>query len=130
MLLNCRYECTAVNEHGQASAQSLVVVKAANTNDVIIMRAFKEASEDIDRAVKKTLKQMFDGSLNQSVNPFRLSRFPDAIGRANARPAEILERTLQIIRRMVREGEGSNLTEEFQYQEILTAEQVMLLYVQ
>lgn len=119
-----RYECSAVNQYGRATAQALVRVRQPEATDVLVIRAFKDATEEIDRAINNTLMDLFNGDRAQHVNPFRLARFPDAVGRAAARPAEIFERTLVNIRRMVNSGLSANTTTEFRYEEILTAEQV------
>ncbi|XP_011629559.1 peroxidasin [Pogonomyrmex barbatus] len=121
-----RYECSAVNDYGRATADALVRVRQPDgTQDTLVIRAFQSATEEIDRAINKTLLSLFnpDGS-SKHVNPFRLSRFPNAIGRAAARPAELFERTLVNIRRMVDAGNKANVTGEFRYEEILTFEQV------
>ncbi|XP_076171397.1 peroxidasin [Ptiloglossa arizonensis] len=120
-----RYECSAVNEYGRATAQALVRVRQPEATDVLVIRAFKDAREEIDRAINNTLTNLFSGDrTTQRVNPFRLARFPDAVGRAAARPAEIFERTLVNIRRMVNAGIAANTTNEFRYEEVLTPEQV------
>lgn len=127
MFLFYRYECTAINNNGRATADAVVRVRQPGhaTPDTLVVRAFQSASEEIDRAINKTLSSLFnpDGS-SKHVNPFRLARFPNAIGRAAARPAELFERTLVNIRRMVNAGKKANVTGEFRYEEILTAEQV------
>ncbi|XP_046815214.1 peroxidasin homolog [Vespa crabro] len=121
-----RYECSAVNDYGRATAQALVRVRQVGTTDALIIRAFKDASEEIDRAINKTLKNLFnsDGT-SRRIDPFRVTRFPNAIGRAAAKPAELFERTLVNIRRMVNSGAAANVTNEFHYEEILTSEQVL-----
>ncbi|XP_076650032.1 peroxidasin [Halictus rubicundus] len=119
-----RYECSAVNEYGRATAQALVRVRQPETSDVLVIRAFKDAKEEIDRAINNTLTSLFSGNQSGRVNPFRLARFPDAAGRAAARPAEIFERTLVNIRRMINSGVSANTTKEYQYEEFLTPEQV------
>ncbi|KYM94403.1 Peroxidasin [Cyphomyrmex costatus] len=123
----CRYECSAINDYGRATADALVRVRQPGdaTDTLLVIRAFQSATEEIDRAINKTLSSLFnsDGS-SKHVNPFRLTRFPNAIGRAAARPAELFERTLINIRRMVNAGNKANVTDEFHYEEILTAEQV------
>ncbi|XP_076248599.1 peroxidasin [Calliopsis andreniformis] len=119
-----RYECSAVNEYGRATAQALLRVRQPEATDVLVIRAFKDARDEIDRAINNTLMNLFSGNRSQRVNPFRLARFPDAVGRAAARPAEIFERTLVNIRRMVNAGISANATAEFRYEEILTPEQV------
>ena len=53
-----------------------------------------------------------------------MSRFPPSEGRAAARPAELFERTLQNVRRLVKTGKNANITEQFNYEEILSVEQV------
>ncbi|XP_076677332.1 peroxidasin [Andrena cerasifolii] len=120
-----RYECSAVNEYGRATAQALVRVRQPEATDVLVIRAFKDATEEIDRAINNTLTSLFSGDRSsQRVSPFRLARFPNAVGRAAARPAEIFERTLFNIRRMVDAGVTANTTNEFRYEEILTPEQI------
>lgn len=116
-----------MNQYGRATAQALVRVRQSEATDVLVIRAFKDATEEIDRAINNTLMDLFNGDRPQHVNPFRLARFPDAFGRAAARPAEIFERTLVNIRRMVNSGLSANTTTEFRYEEILTAEQVYSL---
>lgn len=120
-----RYECSAINEYGRATAQALVRVRQVGTTDALIIRAFNDATEEIDRAINKTLRNLFnnDGTARRP-DPFRITRFPNAIGRAAARPAELFERTLVNIRRMVNAGTTANVTDEFRYEEILTDEQV------
>ncbi|XP_076623399.1 peroxidasin [Colletes latitarsis] len=121
-----RYECSAVNEYGRVTAQALVRVRQPEATNVLVIRAFKDAKEDIDRAINNTLTSLFsDDRSAQRVNPFTLARFPDAVGRAVARPAEVFERTLVNIRRMVNAGIAANTTKEFRYEEVLTPEQVL-----
>ncbi|EZA59624.1 hypothetical protein DMN91_005421 [Ooceraea biroi] len=119
-----RYECSAINDYGRATAHALVRVRQAGATDTLVLRAFQEATEEIDRAINKTLSSLFSTDSSRRVNPYRLGRFPDAIGRAAARPAELFERTLINIRRMVNAGVKANVTDEFRYEEILTHEQV------
>lgn len=89
------------------------------------MRAFTQAQREIDRAINNTLRELFEpGRGGGSGNPFRLSRFPDAVARRAARPAELFERTLLHIRKMVDIGAYANVTDDFRYEEILTREQV------
>ena len=123
-----RYECSAINDYGRATGDALVRVRQPGATDTLVIRAFQSATEEIDRAINKTLSSLFnsDGS-SKHVDPFRLIRFPNAIDRAAARPAELFERTLINIRRMVDTGSKANVTGEFRYEEILTAEQVKLI---
>ena len=102
-------------------------VRQPEATDVLVVRAFKDATEEIDRAINNTLTDLLSG--NRRTNPFRFARFPDAVGRAVARPAEIFERTLVNIRRMVNSGLSANTSAEFRYEEILTAEQVCRVIV-
>lgn len=119
-----RYECSAINNYGRATADALVRVRQPGATDTIIVRAFQSATEEIDRAINKTLSTLFNGDSSNHVHPFRLIRFPNAFSRAAARPAELFERTLVNIRRMVDAGAKANVTGEFRYEEILTHEQV------
>ncbi|XP_066592704.1 peroxidasin isoform X2 [Prorops nasuta] len=120
-----RYECSAVNSFGRATAQALLTVRQSGATDSIITRAFTNAVTDVDKAINQTLMSLFstDGTPKR-VDPFRLARFPDAIGRAAARPAEVFERTLVHIRRMINTGAVANATSDYHYEEILTPEQV------
>ena len=123
-----RYECTASNEHGRATAQTLLKVgQVFGTSDVLVTRAFHDAESTIDRAINQTLASLFgiNGEPPSSrSDPFKLARFPNAAARAAARPAEIFERTLVNIRRYVNQGAVANVTGAFDYKELLTAEQV------
>ena len=87
--------------------------------------ALNEAIQEIDRAINNTLTDIFNPNRNGNpTNPFRLSRFPDAVARRTARPAELFERTLLHIRRMIDSGANTVPTEDFRYNEILTNHQV------
>ncbi|XP_014210778.1 peroxidasin homolog [Copidosoma floridanum] len=121
-----RYECRAVNEHGRATASALVRVRRPDSNEGLVLRAFEEATREIDRAINNTLEQLFNPA-SRSSNPFHLSRFPDAVARRAARPAELFERTLLHVRRMVESGTFANATDDFTYEELLTHEQLVEL---
>ncbi|XP_051172267.1 peroxidasin homolog [Leptopilina boulardi] len=120
-----RYECSAINEHGRATGQALLQIRKTETSDAIVLRAFQEARSEIDRAINNTLQSLFNGDSKHYKDLFRLSRFPPAEGRAAARPAELFERTLQNIRRLVKSGTTANVTDQFIYEEILTREQIV-----
>lgn len=105
-----RYECSAVNEHGRATAQAFVKIRPPGATDAIIIRAFKDATQSIDQAIEKTLNSLLNSKGTQRVDPFRLTRYPDATGRAAARPAELYERTLVNIRKLVNAGVKANAT--------------------
>ncbi|XP_011499674.1 PREDICTED: peroxidasin [Ceratosolen solmsi marchali] len=117
-----RYECTAVNEHGRVSAGALVRVRQIGASNALVLSAFSEARLEIDRAINNTLEELLEPGAR--LNPFRLSRFPDAVARRVARPAELFERALVHVRRLVDSGRYANITEDFHYEEILSAEQV------
>lgn len=89
-----------------------------------MLRAFKEARRDIDRAINNTLRELFNPERAGHGNPFHLSRFPNEVARRAARPAEIFERTLLHLRGMVESGAYANITDDFNYEEILTPDQV------
>lgn len=124
-----RYECSAINEHGRATGQALLRIRKSETSDAIVLRAFQEARDEIDRAINNTLQSLFGGSKNSNhyKDLFRMSRFPPAEGRAAARPAELFERTLQNVRRLVKDGAAANVTDQFSYEEFLSPEQVQHL---
>lgn len=106
-----RYECLAFNEHGRDTAQALVKVRRPEATDALIIRAFNDATKSIDSAINKTFNSLVNSRGTNRVDPFRLSRYPDAVGRANARPAELFERTLVNIRRLVNSGVSANATD-------------------
>ena len=83
-----------------------------------------EAQVEIDRAINNTLRELFGPDSSTIHNPFQLSRFPDIVARKAARPAELFERTLTHIRRMIDSGAYANATDDFRYEELLTSEQV------
>ncbi|XP_046606804.1 peroxidasin [Neodiprion virginianus] len=118
-----RYECSAINEYGRATAQALVKIRRPGATDALIIRAFNDATISIDQAINRTVLSLLDSKGTKRVDPFRLTRYPDAIGRAAARPAELFERTLVNIRKLVNSGVKANAS-EFRYEEILTAAQV------
>lgn len=118
-----------MNEYGRATAQALVQIRQPERTDGLVIRAFKDAKQEIDRAINNTLTNLFSGNAaGPRANPFRLARFPDAVGRAAARPAEIFERTLVNIRRMINAGVATNTTNEYRYEEFLTPEQVLYFF--
>ncbi|KAL7298226.1 hypothetical protein TKK_0009216 [Trichogramma kaykai] len=126
-----RYECSAANDEGRASATALLRVRQpAVVSEGLVFRAFVEAQHEIDRAVNNTLRELFEPSSSTSSgrsNPFRLSRFPDVVARKAARPAELFERALTHIRRMVDSGARANATDDFHYQELLSPRQLVQL---
>lgn len=127
-----RYECTASNEHGRATGQTLFKIRQIfGTSDSLVVRAFHDAEESIDRAINQTLASLFGGNgarpgapPSGRFDPFKLARFPNAAARAAARPAEIFERTLVNIRRYVDRGVPAKVNSSFDYKEVLSPEQV------
>lgn len=85
-----RYECTAVNNNGRATAQCLLQVhpvlgssntisnSIGSTSDTLIRRAFNDATETIDRAINQTLESLFgvknDAKEPRHFDPFRVTR--------------------------------------------------------
>ncbi|XP_043287207.1 peroxidasin isoform X2 [Venturia canescens] len=129
-----RYECTASNAYGRASAQTLLKIRQIfGTRDILVMRAFQDAEASIDRAINETIASLFGerggGAAAEGgkppFDPFKLARYPNAAARAAARPAEIFERTLVNIRRYVERGiPASNVNSSFDYREALSTEEV------
>lgn len=123
-----RYECTAVNEYGRVTAQCLLKIRQIiGASDTIVQRAFIDATESIDRAINQTLGSLFgiNGQPPTSrTDPFRLARYPNQVARAAARPAEIFERTLVNIRRYMNQGLTANTSGPFNYEDILTVQQI------
>jgi peroxidase len=111
-----------VNDHGRASAGALLRVRQVEASDTLVLRAFNEARREIDQAINNTLRALLEPGTRP--DPFRLSRFPDAVARRTARPAELFERALLHIRRLVESGRYANATEDFRYEESLSIEQV------
>ncbi|XP_018570500.1 peroxidasin, partial [Anoplophora glabripennis] len=130
-----RYECTAINDHGRDSATGYVTVKEApdpvgvGIGDQFVKIAFAEASEEVDRAINKTVDNLINnkGSHNPA-DLFRIIRYPDAPARELARAAEIYERTLVNIRKHVQRGRiVMNATSDFNYKEILSPDHLKLI---
>lgn len=113
-----------MNDYGHVTGHAMVRVRQPGATDTLIIRAFRDATMEIDRSINNTLESLFNATSTRDINMFRLARFPNAIARAAARPAEIFERTLVNIRRMVNAGATANVTDEFRYDEILSPEQV------
>lgn len=129
-----RYECVANNEYGTDSASGYVVVKedrspsGVGIGDKFVRIAFVEATDEVDRAINKTIDNLFNKKGPHNAEElFRLIRFPDAPARELARAAEIYERTLTNIRKHVARGMTMNATEEFSYKELLSPEHLDLV---
>lgn len=129
-----RYECSANNDHGADSASGFVIVKddpfppGVGVSDRLVRVAFVEASEEVDRAINKTIDNLFNKKGPHSPEElFRLIRFPDAPARELARAAEVYERTLVNIRKHLKKGESMNASEEFNYRELLSPEHLDLI---
>lgn len=120
-----RYECTAINDYGRVTKSIMVKVR---DDAGLILRAFKEATREIDRAINNTLEHFFNPNIKKT-NQFHLSRFPNAIARSAARPAELFERTLAHVRRMIESNYTfyANATDNFQYEKLLNHNQVLLI---
>lgn len=129
-----RYECSANNDYGSDSASGYVIIKddpfpsGVGVSDRLVRVAFVEASEEVDRAVNKTIDNLFNKKGPHSPEElFRLIRFPDAPARELARAAEVYERTLVNIRKHLNKGEFMNASEEFNYKELLSPEHLDLI---
>ncbi|KAL3275369.1 hypothetical protein HHI36_020136 [Cryptolaemus montrouzieri] len=130
-----RYECIAINEHGRNTASGYLTVKEDPTairiggiGDQYVKIAFLEATEEIDRAINNTIKNLFDNKgPHSSGELFRLFRFPDAPTRELAKAAEIYERTLVNIRKHIDAGMTMNATKDYNYREILSKEHLDLI---
>ncbi|XP_063930997.1 peroxidasin isoform X2 [Zophobas morio] len=129
-----RYECTAINDHGRDSASCYVTVKenqnptAFGIGDKFVKVAFIEASQEVDKAINKTIDNLFKNKgPHSSAELFRLIRFPDAPARELARAAEVYERTLVNIRKHVEKGMIMNSTSDFNYREILSPDHLNLV---
>lgn len=129
-----RYECVANNEYGTESASGYVIVKedpapsGAGIGDKFVRIAFIEASDEVDRAINKTIDNLFNKKGPHNAEElFRLIRFPDAPARELARAAEVYERTLTNIRKHVARGMTMNATDEFNYKELLSPEHLDLV---
>ncbi|KAK4877721.1 hypothetical protein RN001_010227 [Aquatica leii] len=130
-----RYECTAINDHGRATASGYVTIKeeyhpaGLGVGDKLVKIAFAEASQEVDLAINRTIDKLFNhyGGPRSSSELFRIIRFPNAPARELARAAEVYERTLVNIRKHIEKGMYSNNTEEFNYKELLTPEHLDLI---
>ncbi|CAG9835601.1 unnamed protein product [Diabrotica balteata] len=130
-----RYECTALNDYGRDSASGYVTVKklkdptGVGIGDQYVKLAFAEATEEVDRAINRTLDNLIKNK--DTRNPgelFRLIRYPDAPARELARASEIYERTLTNIRKYVQAGNLTlNSTADFDYKELLSSEHLDMI---
>ncbi|KAJ8985113.1 hypothetical protein NQ317_012763 [Molorchus minor] len=128
------YECTALNEHGRDTASGYVTVKEVKNptgveiGDQFVKIAFAEASEEVDRAINKTIDNLLNNKGPHSpADLFRIIRYPDAPARELARAAEVYERTLANIRKHVEDGQMTMKTSDFDYKEILSPEHLNLI---
>lgn len=98
-------------------------------NSQFIKLAFAEASEEVDRAINKTIDNLFNNrSPKNPADLFRIVRYPDAPARELARAAEIYDRTLVNIRKNLKSGNMVfNATTDFDYKEILSPEHLELI---
>lgn len=80
-------------------------------------QAFGEAQLAVDRAVNATLSGLRPDHAHSTL--FRAIRFPDALARSVARPADLFEKTLINIRRHVEAGMKMNVTQGTQYSDVL-----------
>lgn len=129
-----RYECIANNEYGTESASGYIVVKedpnpsGVGVGDKFVRIAFVEASAEVDRAINKTINNLFNKTGPHNPEElFRLVRFPDAPARELARASEVYERTLVNIRKHLSRGMTINNTEDFNYKELLSPEHLDLV---
>lgn len=130
-----RYECTAINDHGRDTASGYVTVKEVSNpigvgiGDQFVKIAFAEASEEVDRAINKTIDNLINNKgPHNPADLFRFIRYPDAPARELARAAEVYERTLVNIRKHVQRGQMvMNSTSDFNYKEILSPEHLKLI---
>lgn len=133
-----RYECTAINEYGRATASGYVSVKEdshtklnignfGSVGDKFVKIAFVEASQEVDKAINKTLQDIFANKNHNVGDLFRIIRYPNAPARELARAAEVYERTLINIRKHVQKGMKMNNTVDFNYKEILSTDHLDLV---
>lgn len=127
-----RYECTAVNEYGRATASGFVTILTEFSNkpgDRFVKIAFAEATKEVDLAINKTVDSLFgDGSTRPNMGDlYRIIRYPNAADRELARAGEVYERTLVNIRRHVNAGKSVNITKDFSYREILSSDHLNLV---
>lgn len=129
-----RYECSAINEHGRATASGYLSVKEdqkssrAGVGDKFVKIAFVEASEEVDKAINRTIDSLFNKKGNYTSSElFRLIRYPNAPARELARAAEVYERTLVNIRKHVERGMSMKFATDFNYKEILSPKHLELI---
>ncbi|XP_017777040.1 PREDICTED: peroxidasin [Nicrophorus vespilloides] len=129
-----RYECTAINEYGSATASGYVSVKEdphnlnlAGAGDKFVKVAFLEASQEVDKAINKTVHDIFYKKHHNFGDLFRIIRYPNAPARELARAAEVYERTLVNIKKHVEIGMQMNYTSDFNYKEVLSPEHLDLV---
>ncbi|KAE8749096.1 hypothetical protein FOCC_FOCC004265, partial [Frankliniella occidentalis] len=130
------YECIATDGAEEVSAKGLLAVRGdvpapgsgpfAAPGDQFVRQAFGEASLAVDRAVNATLRAFQQAERNHATL-YRAIRFPDASARDVARAADVFEKTLINIRRHVEAGSKMNVTQDFNYTELLSPKQLQLV---
>lgn len=124
------YECSVYNEYGRDTASVFLSVKDhILPGDEYVNIALTEATRDVDQAIAKTMKQLFNnGSSTQNLNDlYRVTRFPNAPAREVARAAEIYERTLEKVREFIQSGSKVTSVQPFNYENILSAQHLEVI---
>ncbi|XP_021965343.1 peroxidasin homolog isoform X1 [Folsomia candida] len=129
------YQCSAFNDHGFISSKQIVIdrnqlaVRQDSDSD-IVSNAYNQARHEVESAENETLRILSDTSKNEVLSPvelLRLTRFPRGEGRFIARPAEIYERALSLIKSQLEKGMSINVTKDFSYDDLLTTSQLETL---
>ncbi|RZF34069.1 hypothetical protein LSTR_LSTR015502 [Laodelphax striatellus] len=127
------YSCIATNTLGEVFADGTLSVEDVNKEgapgDRFATLAFQEASTEVDRAVNATIQSLFSSSSGPPTpySLMRILRFPDATSRGLARAADVFERTLVNIKKHVIAGLKVNLTQDFEYKDLLSPSVVQTL---
>lgn len=91
--------------------------------------AFTTASLEVDQAINNTIDRLFHQNTEpkSSEELFRLIRYPNAPARELARAAEVYDRTLVNIRKLVAKGMSTNAAEDFNYKDVLSQDHLNLI---
>lgn len=91
--------------------------------------AFTTASLEVDQAINNTIDRLFhlNTEPKSSEELFRLIRYPSAPARELARAAEVYDRTLVNIRKLVAKGMLTNAAEDFNYKDVLSQDHLNLI---
>lgn len=124
-----RYECSVYNDFGRDTVSAfLTVTDVGRKTDVYVDIAVTQAVRDIDQAIEKTMKDLFENKHTKEIGQlFKVITYPNSHGREIARAAEIYDRALSKIKEYIRLGFNITMEEGFSYLDVLTPEHLDII---